>query len=576
MKRYINIVKDVFKMFPGKKLVVASLFISSALGSLFSLLPPIATSGIIKVLTEQNFNGIWFYVVLYLVFYAIYFMAINWNYSTYSKLGKYYPIEGKRKIIEHVANNEDIFLKVSKGRIINTCSDDVDYIVDVVDSASEITIRILQLVVIFFIFTHYNVFVAIIALLVDFAYIKIMNDNAKCASKHYEGTKKNNDKIMDIVNQMLLNIKQVKTLNMLPNLEKRIDKNIINWEGEYQKRRFYITERYSKIPIITYLGKIFLYIFLGYLVTINKMTIDVLILLISYFELTMTNTDKLLEYLLNLNNYSIRVNRIKTILNVKGSSINDFGDLENDYITGLVEFKNVYFKNKNKTILDNVSFKLYPGEINAIVGASGSGKTSIINLLYRLTKVSKGNIYIDNENIYDYSNRVYSSNVSGVYQKPFVFDMSIKDNLGLINPNVSDQIDACKLVGIHNMIINLPNGYNTKIDEDDEIFNDNTKQLLMIARAIISKAEILLFDEVTSNMDEKTTKKIQSIMQELKQDKTIIMVTHKPEMMKIADRVVVLDKGRVIASGKNSEVGKKCELYKELKKKDFVSASDWD
>lgn len=573
MKRYFDIVKDMFSIAPGKKWLVAQMFLSVSLRCIASLLPPVATAGIIKVITAGNFSGIWFYVILYVVFYAIYFLATYWNYNTYAKLDEYYHILGQKKIIEKVTNNEEIFNKVSKGKIIDTCSDDVCYIVDVLDCFSEIVIGVIQLVVIFFIFAYYNVYAAIIALLIDIAYLKLMNDNSKAVAKHYEGTRKNNDKIIDLFNQMLLNIRQVKSLNLYPSLSDKIAKTTSKWQEEQRLRRGYLTDRYSKIPIITYLGKIFLYIFLGYLVTKGSMTIDILILLISYFEMVMANTDNILEFLLNLGNYGIRMTRIKTILDVKDNSVNDFGNLENDYIRGLVEFKNVTYQVKGKVILDNVSFKLYPNKINAIVGYAGSGKTTTINLLYRLIRATKGNIYIDNENIYDYSAKVYASNVSGVYQKPYIFNMSVKENLSLINPNPDEQIEACKRVGIHNMIMKLPNGYNTKISEDDKFFDDNKQQLLMIARALLSKAEILLFDEVTSNIDDVTTKKVQTIIKDLKQDHTIVMVTHKPEMMKIADYVVVLDKGKVKAKGTNREVREKSTLYKELRKKEFTEAS---
>lgn len=573
MKRYIEIIKNTFSIVPDKKLWVVELVTSNALYNIASLLPPIATAGIIGVLSAKNFAGIWVFVVLYLVFYAAYFLGLYWNYNIFAKLGDYYHVTGKKKIFAKISTNEEIFDKVSKGKIIDTCSSDVDYIIDTVDAFTKIVIGIIKLVIIFFIFAYYNIFAAIIAFLVDFAYLKLMNDNSKVVSKHYENTRKSNDRIMDIVNQLLLNIKQVKSLNLMPSIDKKIDKELAVRQKEYRLRRVHLTNRYSKIPIIIYLGKIFLYIFLGYLVCQEKMALDILVLLISYFEMTMTNTDTLLENLLNLSNYGVRINRIKLILDAQKSSIYDFGDLENDYITGLVEFKNVSCKIKNNLVLNNVSFKLYPNAINTIVGPAGSGKTTVFNLLYRNFRINKGNIYIDDENIYDYSSSIYNNNVSGVFQKPFVFDMSIKDNLGLVNSNKEEQIEVCKKIGIHEQIINFPNGYNTKMEENNPNIDDNFKQMLMVARAILSKAEILLFDEVTSNLDDETAEKIEKIIIDLKKDHTICLITHKPEFMNISDRIIVLDKGKVVAKGPNSEVSEKCELYKELKAKQFVTAS---
>lgn len=373
---------------------------------------------------------------------------------------------------------------------------------------------------------------------------------------------------------MINNLKQVKTLNMMPKLNVNLDKTRKNWKQQYKEKRTNLTTRYSLIPFTVYIGKIMLYIFLAYLVINGKMTLDKLVLLISYFEMTITCTDLMLDNLLNLSNYGVRVNRIKTILDYGPQKEFDFGDVENDYINGSVEFKNVCYKVKNKLILDKVSFKIYPNEINAIVGHSGSGKTTIINLLYRLHRIKSGEILIDNESIYNYSKNVYSSNVSGVYQKPFVFDMSIKDNLSLIDPNIKNQIEACKRIGIHEFIESLPKGYNTIISEDQHILSDGQKQLLVLARALLSKAEILLLDEITSNIDPTTTTKIGEILNDLKTDHTIILVTHKPEMMELSDRVIVLDKGKVVAKGLNSEIYKKNNLYKELRNRTFASISN--
>jgi len=194
--------------------------------------------------------------------------------------------------------------------------------------------------------------------------------------------------------------------------------------------------------------------------------------------------------------------------------------------------------------------------------------------LYRLGRIKSGEILIDNESIYNYSREVYASNVSGVYQKPFVFEMSIRDNLSLIDSNVKHQIEVCKRVGIHDFIQSLPKGYNTIIGEEAYLLTDGHKQLLAVARSLLSKSEILLLDEVTSNIDPSYTAKFVELLLDLKSDHTIILVTHKSEMMEIADKVVVLDNGKVVAKGTNEEVIRKSTLYNDLKNRTFASVSE--
>lgn len=525
------------------------------------------------MVTANNFNGIWLYVVLYILFYLMYFGTLHWNYYTYTVLADYYHIEVQKMLFEKVANNDVIFEKISKGKITETCSDDIRYLVDVIDCVVKASMSVVKLVIIFLIFMYYNIFVATIVLVLDLLYLKLMNDNSKNVSKYYEGVRKYEDKSMDILNQMLSNLRQVKTLNIMPRLNLNLDKTRKRWSEQYKGKRDYMTTRYCSIPYIVYLGKILLYILLAYLVITNKMALDKLVLLISYFEMTITCTDAMLDNLLNLSNYGVRVNRIKNILDYSPKKEMDFGDVDNDYINGSVEFKNVCFEVKNKKILDRISFKIYPNEINTIIGHSGSGKSTIINLLYRLNRVKSGEILIDNENIYNYSKEVYATNVSGVYQKPFIFEMSIKDNLSLIDPNHKNQIEACKRIGIHDLIEGLPKGYNTVIEEESHLLTEGQKQLLALARALLSKSEILLLDEITSNIDAEVTTKISEILQDLKTDHTIIMVTHKPEMMEISDRIIVMNNGKVASKGKNEEVYKKCALYRELKNRTFASIS---
>lgn len=574
MKRFFNTFKTLLQIANKKIWVIVQMFISSGLNNISSLLPPIATSGIIAMVTSNNFNGIWFYVLLYIIFYVIYFGSLSWNYYTYTVLADYYHLEVQKMLFEKLANNDVIFEKISKGKIIETCSDDIRYLVDVIDCVVKASMGIVTLIIIFMIFIYYNVIVASVVLILVLLYLKLMNDNSKKVSKFYEGTRKYEDKIIDILNQMLANLKQVKTLNLMPRLNVNLDKIRKRWKEQYKGKRNNMTTRYCMIASIVYIGKILLYIFLSYLVINGNMTLDKLVLLISYFEMTITCTDKMLDNFLNLSNYGVRVNRIKTILDYTPKKEIDFGDIDNDYINGMVEFKNVCYEIKNNKILDKVSFKIYPNEINTIVGHSGSGKTTIINLLYRLNRIKSGEILIDDENIYNYTSGVYFSNVSGVFQKPFVFEMSIKDNLSLVDSNFKNQIEACKRVGIHEYIESLPKGYNTIIEEEGHLFSEGQKQLLAIARSLLSKAEILLLDEVTSNVDPNSTTKIGEILKDLKQDHTIIMITHKPEMMQIADRIIVLDKGKVVSKGLNEDVFNKSELYRELRNRTFASVSN--
>lgn len=200
MKRYLEIFRNLLKIANKKMWIIIQMFISSGLNNIASLLPPIATAGIIAMITSNNFSGIWYYVILYMIFYIFYFGTLRWNYYTYTILADYYHLEVQKILFEKVANNDEIFSKISRGKIVDTCSDDIRYLVDVIDCIVKASMSIVKLIIILFIFMYYNIFVASLVLILDFVYLKLMNDNSKKVSKYYEGTRKYEDKIIDIFN----------------------------------------------------------------------------------------------------------------------------------------------------------------------------------------------------------------------------------------------------------------------------------------------------------------------------------------------------------------------------------------
>ena len=249
---------------------------------------------------------------------------------------------------------------------------------------------------------------------------------------------------------------------------------------------------------------------------------------------------------------AISLYRIEEIINYKSHTLNLNGTVYNDNITGLVEFKNVSFKYDKLPILKNISFVSKPNQVTAIVGTTGSGKTTILNLLLKMYKVDKGKILIDNLNIYKYAKDIYNSNVSVVNQKTFVFNMSIRANLA--HSNKKRQINACKMVGIHDFIMSLPDGYNTILKKDATNISGGQKQLLSLARALLTTSEIILLDEVTSSLDPNTTNKIISLLQDLKTDHTLIIITHNKDLMKVVDKLIVLNNGKIECIGKHNEL----------------------
>ncbi|MDE5539663.1 MAG: ABC transporter ATP-binding protein/permease, partial [Bacilli bacterium] len=435
-----------------------------------------------------------------------------------------------------------------------------------IDSVCELIVTFFKLLVLIIIFLKTSIWIGIIVLVLDYLYIKAYDACNINSTKYLMGQQKYRDKLTDNLSQIMNGLNEIKMFNIHDKMKRNFNVIANKWQTAYMNKRKYVNIRSSLLPFIIHLGKISLYLILTYLVFKGKYEINTLILLISYFESTMNNTKNLMGYSRDIREWSVSIERINKILNYSSKDEIAFGLNENDYINGLVEFRNVSFqyKSKNKGSVQNISFKAKPNEITALVGHSGCGKTTLVNLLLRKYKVDMGIIYIDADNIYDYSEKSYSKNVVAVNQSPFIFNMSIRKNLDLIDTNVKNQIEACKRVGIHDYIMSLPNGYNTILSENASNFSGGQKQLLALARTLLSKAEILIFDEVTSSLDMILIEKIKDIFKDLKLDHTVIIVTHKKDVMKLADNIVVLNKGKIKGIGTHSELMQNNKYYQDL------------
>jgi ATP-binding cassette subfamily B protein len=297
----------------------------------------------------------------------------------------------------------------------------------------------------------------------------------------------------------------------------------------------------------------------------QQLPVATLVLVIGYVTNIISEFMTFSEKMSDFSSYSTAVDRVYKVVSYRSNHIAKFGEYDHDSINGKIELRNVSFSyDKKHRILKNIDVIVPPHSLTAIVGRSGSGKSTIFRLLTRLYKTKSGKILLDDVNIYEYKPKVYATNVSMITQSPFVFNMSIRENLALINPDHAAQVAACKKAGIHDFIVNLRDGYNTKLNGNSKLISDSKKQLIALARALLTKSEVLLFDEVTAATDAKTAEKITKIMEELKKDHTVLFITHDPTLMRKADRILVVDDGVIVAQGTHKALIKRSKFYRDL------------
>lgn len=572
IKEYIKFIKSYLKLSQTKSSYLLGMIITAIGYKIFLILNTLFASWIIKYATMNNLTKTYTCLGLLVISYLLYKLFYFLNLKLYGKNMSYCYNGLQTRLLKKLVSIDDNFTKhISKGKLLNSINSDVIDIGDMCDQISELLTTIVQIVIICFIIGIYNIYVAFIFLLFSILYIGIRNYTDRKSSIYLRKQKHEVDRYSSLFSQILSGIQEIKTFDMLPKLRSKLNEIKNKYSDNYIKKRKYLIIRDNDIRFMTHGFKIILYIILLLLMMKKQITVDILVLIIGYFETSITYLDRLISSTTTIREVNVCVERVDSILNYKTSNLTSFGNIYNDNIDGIIEFDNVRFGYNNKEIIKGISFKINSNSVTAIVGQSGTGKTSIINLLLRLYKPQSGKILIDDVDIYEYSKEVYKSNVSVVNQKPFIFNMSIRKNLDFVDTNINNQIEACKRVGIHDFIVSLPKGYNTILRENATNISGGQKQLISLARTLLSKSEILLFDEITSSLDPDTSSNIDSILKDLKKDHTIVMITHKPELMKKADRIIVLHEGKIVADGSHKQLLETSEHYRWLQARKSAS-----
>jgi len=252
----------------------------------------------------------------------------------------------------------------------------------------------------------------------------------------------------------------------------------------------------------------------------------------------------------------IASDRVFAILETENDSETE-GQKELTEVKGTIQFENVHFEYvAGEEILHGISFEVKEGETIAIVGATGAGKTTITNLLNRFYDLSSGAIYIDGVNIEEYTLSSLRKHIATVLQDVFLFADSVLNNITLKNPAISEEevIAAAKSIGVHDFLMSLPEGYHYNVKERGSMLSAGQRQLIAFLRAYVHKPQILILDEATSSVDSHSEQLIQQATDKMTEGRTSIIIAHRLTTVKKADKIIVLDKGRIVETGTHEEL----------------------
>ena len=464
-----------------------------------------------------------------------------------------------------VVNRFSYMLQTEAG--YNTCAVTTNTLEQVGDIATRAIMMVLQgsitTVVIgigMFIFDVRIGLISIIGILIFFLFNKYTNYSvAKVAGEKIEADKD----MVGVVLEFIQGISEIRNYNIVSQNSTRLANAI------ERKTKADITAEIAAIPAV------------GIQMLISKLTGVVIAGASVYFYLTGTME---LTYVITMLLCSFMVFEsldaagvYTALLKIIGRGVdlvNEILDIEQMDINGEnispenrdIHMEHVSFAYENRTIIDDVTLDIKENTTTAIVGPSGGGKTTITSLIARFWDVKSGQVTLGGKDVRDYSFDSLMENFSFVFQRVYLFEDTIANNIRFGRPEASmeDVIEAAKKACCHDFIMELPQGYDTVVGEGGATLSGGEKQRIAIARAIMKNAPIIILDEATANVDPENEKEITEAIENLTKEKTIIMIAHRLKTVRHADQIVVIDKGKIVQQGKHDELIKQEGIYKNF------------
>lgn len=536
----LSLVKNYYNLISQNKKLLYPYYIGYFIQVVIGLMIPICAAKIINVITVSLWDVVFLYIIVLLLLNVISNLLSCFNMNTYSNFFQKNYISLYHKIINKVYHyNKEQKEEVSSGKIINSLNYDLICIGEMADNLLSIFLNILKCIIIMIYFFQINLMLTFFLLAIYYIYFKWSTTLNNLSIDYLRKQKRANDSLTKYLNQTLTGLTDIQTLNIYHTLDQKYHEMYKVWEEAYSQKRKYQIIRRTILKIILILSKIMIYFVCVICIIKKNLNLETMLLILSYFESLFTSSENILSSIESINEENVSLNRILELLKYNNCSYNTINELKEG--AGEIKFKHVYFHYSQQPILKNINFTIKPNQITAIIGKNGSGKSTIVNLMVKQYIPDSGEILFDNINIQRIDSSTYLNNVSVLTQNTFLFNLSIRENFDLINNDQKEQEKICKLLGIDEYIKSLPNGFNTIIEENNTNISGGEKRLLSLARTLLKKSKVLILDEVTSFLDTKATMKMKDVLLKLKKEHTIIIVTHKRELIKIADQIIKLD-----------------------------------
>lgn len=375
------------------------------------------------------------------------------------------------------------------------------------------------------------------------------------------------DNYSTLVNETTRGFKEIKALDLKEKCFNIFEKDIETLKDTRITRRLLGKTVNTSKWTIRIIGDAIILLYIIEQLRISAMDIETAMMVITYMTNIVDDVfHRIIEHDSGISEFTANMRRVKSLLEDEELEKEKFGTKEYKNIKGNIEFKNVTFAYSKDKILNDISFEIKAKKKNALVGMSGSGKTTIFKLLLKQYDNYDGQILIDGYDIRDFSEKSLRNAISVVNQEPMLFNMSIKENLLMVKPDATDEQikQACKLASIHDFIETLPHKYDEIMLENNNNISVGQKQRIAIARSILKDTPIILFDEVTSALDKESKKNIEETINEIAKVKTVVVIAHTLDSIDNFDNIVCLKNGVIVEEGSHNDLINEKGMYYNL------------
>ena len=527
-----------------------------------AMITPILFSQAVNHVTNGNYKSA-FAIASCAVFVVIIFRmcdiinTYSWH-KLYNSMYDNYTKIGVNKVFD---NSLYSLSRFNVGEFLNIMSTDINIMSDFYCNLIMRLIRIFEVLIIFVYFFMIDIYIGLAGVFMAIVAITVIFISSKTIERLNRYKSYNLDNRNTIINEFLLSIREIKAFNIFNPIRKRIDEANNTYTKSYLQQR--VGEDAFKYSVLAFIEAFRwgMFIYGIYLITVGKMEMGTLLIIYNYFTQLVDGFSEFATINVGIRQLKVSENRFfqliiyshdKLILNKK-YNFKNFN----------IKFKDVVYGDKENPRLKGVSFNLKSNSINSITGLVGAGKSGVVDLLLKLNRQHSGTITIGDINISDIEFESYYSLVSCIDKNDRFLNISIKDNLNIVNDNFEAIVFICKKLGIHDEILKLKNGYDTVLNSNEDTLKQNTKVLLNIARILLKKTSIMIFDDVLSVLNNESKKVVLDILNDIKEKHTIIIISKEDSIMNVSDNVILLDEGLVVDSGEY-DVIKKNKLYKKI------------